>query len=205
MSEISGFHVLTAVALILGGIYGIAVRNRFKILEQSIRAAGARVGATIQYARTIEQHTRGQSRQAQQHASHMANKGARRGPRGKWRPAFFVDFNPWPEAKGIEVIIPAMQATLGGQDQAYQSRLALIEAIRVYNQELDQIPAGLVAEHFWQFRRYSYRTDHGSGGGRRHRGRRGPHGRPFGGRGRSRHRRRGPRHGSPRRGHGGRP
>lgn len=158
MADITWLNLLAVILAAVVGIHVVGVRNRFKAYEQNIRAAIARTGATTHYARSIDRHADRQSGKAQRHADQIANKGVRRGPRGQWKPAFFADFNPWADARGIEVVIPAMQAGLGGRDQEHQARLTLIEAIRIYNRDLDQIPGGTVAEYVWHFRHYSYRV-----------------------------------------------
>jgi len=144
------------------------------VMENGIRGASARLGATVQYTRSVDRHAGGRSREARHHAQSMANRGVRRGPGGRFRPSFFVDFNPWPEARGVDVIIPALNAGLGTRGQDYQTRLSLIQAIQLYNQELDKIPAGFVAQHVWQFRHWTYRFAEAGG----LRGRGGRHRRP---------------------------
>jgi hypothetical protein len=164
-----------AVAMLAAGVYVVVVRNRFKVMENRIRGDSARVGATVQYVRSVDHQASGRSREAREHTQNLANKGVRRGPGKRFRPSFFVDFQPWPVARGVDVIIPALEAGLGTRGQDYQARLSLIEAIQVYNSELDKIPAGMVAQYFWQFRHWTYRFAQ-TGGGQGHGGRNRPRG-----------------------------
>lgn len=106
----TGFYLLVgvlALVTLVGGLYVATVRNRFKVMENRIRGDSARVGATIQYVRSVDRQASGRSREAREHTQIVANKGVRRGPGRRFRPSFFVDFQPWPTARGVDVVIPA--------------------------------------------------------------------------------------------------